>query len=123
MLQRDMTSIPVFSQKEEPKASLVTSKTAGDNLGAQPQTEEASEQTASRKEVPLVGGAESVEYTELALDCLDLKAQEELLSPPLSGDKFSFHSNSNCSDVSMEDFFLLPESCNTGTNLNNRNTF
>ncbi|KAL7391599.1 hypothetical protein ABVT39_011542 [Epinephelus coioides] len=27
-----------------------------------------------------------VEYTELALDCLDLKAQEELLSPPLSGD-------------------------------------
>ncbi|XP_034547913.1 histone-lysine N-methyltransferase EHMT1a isoform X2 [Notolabrus celidotus] len=26
-----------------------------------------------------------VEYTELALDCLDLKAQEELLSPPLSG--------------------------------------
>ena len=26
------------------------------------------------------------EYTELALECLDLKAQEELLSPPLSGD-------------------------------------
>ncbi|XP_076021273.1 histone-lysine N-methyltransferase EHMT1a [Genypterus blacodes] len=26
-----------------------------------------------------------VEYTELALDCLDLKAQQELLSPPLSG--------------------------------------
>lgn len=26
-----------------------------------------------------------VEYTELALDCLDLKAQEELLSPPVSG--------------------------------------
>ncbi|XP_068454965.1 histone-lysine N-methyltransferase EHMT1a [Clinocottus analis] len=26
-----------------------------------------------------------VEYTEMALDCLDLKAQEELLSPPLSG--------------------------------------
>uniref|UniRef100_A0A667X4Z6 Euchromatic histone-lysine N-methyltransferase 1a n=1 Tax=Myripristis murdjan TaxID=586833 RepID=A0A667X4Z6_9TELE len=26
-----------------------------------------------------------VEYTELALDCLDLKAQEELLSPALSG--------------------------------------
>lgn len=26
-----------------------------------------------------------VEYTEVALDCLDLKAQEELLSPPLSG--------------------------------------
>lgn len=29
-----------------------------------------------------------VEYTELALDCLDLKAQEELLSPPLSGMDF-----------------------------------
>lgn len=26
-----------------------------------------------------------IEYTELALECLDLKAQEELLSPPLSG--------------------------------------
>lgn len=29
--------------------------------------------------------ASLAEYTELALDCLDLKAQEELLSPPLSG--------------------------------------
>lgn len=27
-----------------------------------------------------------VEYTELALECLDLKAQQELLSPPVSGD-------------------------------------
>ena len=27
-----------------------------------------------------------VEYTELTLDCLDLKAQEELLAPPHSGD-------------------------------------
>ncbi len=32
------------------------------------------------------GESSRVEYTELALDCLDLKAQEELLSPPLSGD-------------------------------------
>lgn len=28
---------------------------------------------------------ETGEYTEVALDCLDLKAQEELLSPSLSG--------------------------------------
>lgn len=33
------------------------------------------------------GEGSHVEYTELTLDCLDLKAQEELLSPPLSGDK------------------------------------
>lgn len=32
------------------------------------------------------GEGSHVEYTELALDCLDLKAQEELLSPPPSGD-------------------------------------
>lgn len=32
------------------------------------------------------GEGSHVEYTELALDCLDLKAQEELFSPPLSGD-------------------------------------
>ncbi|KAM9858924.1 histone-lysine N-methyltransferase EHMT1-like [Aulostomus maculatus] len=31
------------------------------------------------------GEGSHVEYTELALDCLDLKAQEELLSPPSSG--------------------------------------
>lgn len=35
------------------------------------------------------GEGSHVEYTELALDCLDLKAQEELLSPPLSGDNSS----------------------------------
>ena len=29
----------------------------------------------------------NIEYTELALDSLDLKAQEELLSPQLTGDK------------------------------------
>ncbi|XP_041644377.1 histone-lysine N-methyltransferase EHMT1a [Cheilinus undulatus] len=32
-----------------------------------------------------LGAGSHVEYTELALDCLDLKAQEELLSPSLSG--------------------------------------
>ncbi|XP_013879446.1 histone-lysine N-methyltransferase EHMT1 [Austrofundulus limnaeus] len=76
----------VKQQKEEPKASEMMSKTTGDNSGAQPQTEEAAEQAECKKEEPLVEGAESVEYTELALDCLDLRAQEELLSPPLSGD-------------------------------------
>lgn len=30
---------------------------------------------------------EHAEYTELTLDCLDLKAQEALLSPPHSGNK------------------------------------
>lgn len=31
------------------------------------------------------GDCSHVEYTELALECLDLKAQEKLLLPPLSG--------------------------------------
>uniref|UniRef100_A0A672GRL2 Histone-lysine N-methyltransferase EHMT1-like n=1 Tax=Salarias fasciatus TaxID=181472 RepID=A0A672GRL2_SALFA len=37
------------------------------------------------KEEEQAGPGGPVEYTELALDCLDLKAQVELLSPPLSG--------------------------------------
>lgn len=44
---------------------------------------------AVRNELPMEvepGDGSHVEYTELALDCLDLKAQEELLLPPLSGD-------------------------------------
>lgn len=32
------------------------------------------------------GESSHIEYTELTLDCLDLKAQEELLSAPQSGD-------------------------------------
>lgn len=99
-------SLPVFSQKDKPKASAMTSNTAGDHSGAQPQTEEASEQTECRMEVALVEGAGSVEYTELALDCLDLKAQEELLSPLLSGDENSLV-RTNSSDVNVEDFFSV----------------
>lgn len=33
------------------------------------------------------GQGSHVEYTELALDCLDLKAQQELLSPSISAGK------------------------------------
>uniref|UniRef100_A0A1A8BIE8 Euchromatic histone-lysine N-methyltransferase 1a n=3 Tax=Nothobranchius kadleci TaxID=1051664 RepID=A0A1A8BIE8_NOTKA len=51
-------------KKEEPKVGVENS--AG--------------HTDTRKELQV----ESAEYTELALDCLDLKAQEELLSPHLS---------------------------------------
>uniref|UniRef100_A0A4W6G411 Euchromatic histone-lysine N-methyltransferase 1a n=1 Tax=Lates calcarifer TaxID=8187 RepID=A0A4W6G411_LATCA len=46
------------------------------------------EQMAIRQESLMEAEPEEgghVEYTELALDCLDLKAQEELLSPPVSG--------------------------------------
>uniref|UniRef100_A0A8C9YCS5 Euchromatic histone-lysine N-methyltransferase 1a n=1 Tax=Sander lucioperca TaxID=283035 RepID=A0A8C9YCS5_SANLU len=54
-----------------------------------PETLKARELTAARNESLMEvqpGEGCHVEYTELALDCLDLKAQEELLSPPLSGD-------------------------------------
>ncbi|XP_034056161.1 histone-lysine N-methyltransferase EHMT1a isoform X1 [Gymnodraco acuticeps] len=40
-----------------------------------------------RSELLMEGDPGEGEYTELALECLDLKAQEELLSPPLSDAK------------------------------------
>lgn len=54
-----------------------------------PETVKAAEPPVTRNESVMKGepGEDShVEYTELTLDCLDLKAQEELLSPPLSGE-------------------------------------
>lgn len=57
---------------------------ASDKSVTEPRTVNAGEQTATEKrKISLEDG--HVEYTELALDCLDLKAQEELLSPFLSG--------------------------------------
>lgn len=51
----------------------------------EPETLNAGAQTATAKSKPLEDSR--VEYTELALDCLDLKAQEELLCPSFSGRK------------------------------------
>ncbi|XP_008275253.1 histone-lysine N-methyltransferase EHMT1-like isoform X3 [Stegastes partitus] len=79
-----------FNQKEEPGACVEKKDIAGEEkLGILPETAKAGEQTAviNESQVREVESEEGshVEYTELALDCLDLKAQEELLSPPLSG--------------------------------------
>ncbi|XP_037537196.1 histone-lysine N-methyltransferase EHMT1, partial [Nematolebias whitei] len=71
-------------KKEEAKAGMGTSQAAKGPSTVQPNTEKAVEQAGSKEEL-LVEGVESVDYTEVALDCLDLKAQEELLSPPRSG--------------------------------------
>ncbi|XP_023144429.2 histone-lysine N-methyltransferase EHMT1a isoform X1 [Amphiprion ocellaris] len=77
-------------KKEEPGACVEKKHTAvEDRAVIELETVKAGEQTAVMNEFQ-VGEMESeegshVEYTELALDCLDLKAQEELLSPPLSG--------------------------------------
>uniref|UniRef100_A0A671YTZ4 Euchromatic histone-lysine N-methyltransferase 1a n=1 Tax=Sparus aurata TaxID=8175 RepID=A0A671YTZ4_SPAAU len=54
-----------------------------------PETVKAAEPPVTRNESVMKGEpgeGSHVEYTELTLDCLDLKAQEELLSPPLSGE-------------------------------------
>ncbi|XP_029294652.1 histone-lysine N-methyltransferase EHMT1a [Cottoperca gobio] len=54
-----------------------------------PETRKAEVPTAVRNELLMElepGEGCHIEYTELALDCLDLKAQEELLSPPLSAE-------------------------------------
>lgn len=81
---------PFFTQKVEPGPSVEKIQTAaGEKAVILPETMKAGEQTAVKNEsqmktVPGEGG--HVEYTELALDCLDLKAQEELLSSPVSGD-------------------------------------
>lgn len=71
-------------KKEEPIPSVEKKPAAEVKPAAPPVApEKKTEQTVVRNQ-PAVE-AETGEYTELALDCLDLKAQEELLSPPLSG--------------------------------------
>uniref|UniRef100_A0A8C3A3F9 Euchromatic histone-lysine N-methyltransferase 1a n=1 Tax=Cyclopterus lumpus TaxID=8103 RepID=A0A8C3A3F9_CYCLU len=78
-----------LNQKEEPGPSVEKNRAAADEEPRiLPETRKASEPTATRNESLELEPGEGchVEYTELALDCLDLKAQEELLSPPLSGD-------------------------------------
>lgn len=54
-----------------------------------PETVKAGEETGNESLGEQVESGEggTIEYTELALDCLDLKAQEDLLSPPLSGSR------------------------------------
>ena len=82
--------IPFLNQKEEPGPSVKeNTATADEKPMILPETLKAEEPTAVRNEsLTEVEHSEDcrVEYTELALDCLDLKAQEELLSPTLSGD-------------------------------------
>lgn len=81
---------PFFNQKEEPGASGEKNRAAADEKAViLPEALKVREQTAIRNESLMEaesGEGSHVEYTELALDCLDLKAQEELFSPPLSGD-------------------------------------
>lgn len=73
-------------KKEDPGGSVEKKQVAADEKPATlPETLEAREPSAVRNESQMEGEGSHVEYTELALDCLDLKAQEELLSPPLSG--------------------------------------
>ncbi|XP_022609211.1 histone-lysine N-methyltransferase EHMT1-like isoform X2 [Seriola dumerili] len=76
-------------KKEEPGVSVEKSRAAADEKAViPPEALKVAEQTAVRNESlkeAEAGEGSHVEYTELALDCLDLKAQEELLSPPTSG--------------------------------------
>ncbi|KAF1388915.1 hypothetical protein PFLUV_G00067880 [Perca fluviatilis] len=76
-------------KKGEPGPSVEKNRVATDEKPViLPETLKARELTAARNESLMEappGEGCHVEYTELALDCLDLKAQEELLSPPLSG--------------------------------------
>ncbi|XP_077943450.1 histone-lysine N-methyltransferase EHMT1a [Gasterosteus aculeatus] len=73
---------------EEPGPTVVPNRAAGDKkLGIVPEYQKAGEPKAVKNlSLEVEPGVDChVEYTELALDCLDLKAQEELLSPPLTG--------------------------------------
>ncbi|XP_041854815.1 histone-lysine N-methyltransferase EHMT1-like [Melanotaenia boesemani] len=77
--KKKVKTVQHHKKKQKPEAGVEKSQPAADEAsvpGGHPPT---------RKEVESGDGGH-VEYTELALDCLDLKAQEELLSPPLSGD-------------------------------------
>lgn len=77
-------------QKEEPAAGVEKNRTAADEKPVNlPESLKAREPPAARNDPQVEvepGESSHIEYTELTLDCLDLKAQEELLSPPLSGD-------------------------------------
>lgn len=80
-------SLVFIYQKEDPGGSVQKKQVAADEKPEiLPETLEAGQASAVRNESQMEGEGSHVEYTELALDCLDLKAQEELLSPPLSGD-------------------------------------
>ncbi|PWA18366.1 hypothetical protein CCH79_00009981 [Gambusia affinis] len=72
--------------KEKPKANVKKNlpASAGKSV-TEHKTVNAGEQTATEKR-KISSEDGHVEYTELALDCLNLKAQEELLSPFLSGE-------------------------------------
>ncbi|XP_070759756.1 histone-lysine N-methyltransferase EHMT1a [Enoplosus armatus] len=71
-------------KKEGPGASVEKNQAAADEgTMVLPETLKAVTHESLMEVDP--GEGSRVEYTELALDCLDLKAQEELLSPPLSG--------------------------------------
>ncbi|KAG7240049.1 hypothetical protein INR49_028052 [Caranx melampygus] len=78
-------------KKEEPRVSVEKKRPAANEVTLiPPEALKVGEQTAVGNESltetePEAGDGSHVEYTELALDCLDLKAQEELLSPPKSG--------------------------------------
>lgn len=83
--------IPCFNQRgEEPAASAEKNRpAAAEKPVLLTETLKAGEPPAAGNDVQVEvepGAGSRVEYTELTLDCLDLKAQEELLSPPLSGD-------------------------------------
>ncbi|XP_047448804.1 histone-lysine N-methyltransferase EHMT1a [Mugil cephalus] len=75
--------------KEEPGNNVEKNLATADEepVIPPPETVKAGEQTRNESLGEEVGSGEGgpIEYTELALDCLDLKAQEDLLSPPLSG--------------------------------------
>lgn len=81
-------AVKQLEKKEESGVSVEKNQTAADGKPVTPPaTMQVGAQKAVRRE-SLVEEIESgqgshVEYTELALDCLDLKAQQELLSPSL----------------------------------------
>lgn len=71
-----------FIQKEDTGATVEKNQTAVDE-----RTREPSDARNKLQMEMEPGDGSHVEYTELTLDCLDLKAQEALLSPPHSGNK------------------------------------
>lgn len=84
-----------FIQKEDTGATVEKNQTVVDEkLMTFQESLKASEPSDARNKLQMEmepGDGSHVEYTELTLDCLDLKAQEALLSPPHSGNKSIKH--------------------------------
>ncbi|XP_068167208.1 histone-lysine N-methyltransferase EHMT1a isoform X2 [Antennarius striatus] len=102
--KKKIKTLKLQEKKEEPGASKEMNHTTADEKPGTPSETLMTGEPPADNDRALMeveeGDGRHVEYTELTLDCLDLKAQEQLLPPPLSG---------LASDADMTETYLAEE--------------